>query len=552
MTAAVVARSRWRAVAALAVGAVAAVALCCAWWLLGDGGAGPPCVGDGVRRPGEAAGPNAAARPMADAVERAPAQPDVGGAAGTLTIALVDAEGHAIDGAVQHATALRQAAAVRSWDLAAGALPLLARNASAGIGAPAALAGRMEGWRCTAAGKLELVVPRGHWTWLCAVGGAARSVRCVHVPPFAGAAEATVVLDGARRGVHVFVYDGSLVGMAGSTAVELLAYSLQTRGTVGDALASGVTEQSGYLFLAAPRDGVFLTRLGGAGGAGNPEGQCLVALNPASGGETVVVLALPEARFCCRFHLRPSAGEPLAWLLCRAELGRECAVPAALQQRDEGDVELLLPRGRFLPRVMPAGNVAIAGGRGDIEVTAGGANEWTLSCEPGPAHEVQLAGLPRDAWPVVVRQVVDEDLMAAAESHDWVGPARWHRTREAVVLRPEPGRLVVESRRGVWTSATVAAVPPAEVALLPACLVEVHDEWRGQPGLVAEFAFAGGCAVRLLRPAMVGSATGRRPLLRAAVVVPAGAMVVQVRTCDGELAWERSIEAAGPRQVVTP
>lgn len=529
--------------AALAVGAVVAAI---AWWIRGSmitAGAAtqppehPPSMGAEVTRavaPGRTdEGPGVLQR-QEDAT------------IGKLLILVQDQDGKQLEGCVHVETAPTRAGCVRTWNPSAG------RPAPNGMRTVTRhdLRTTESTGRALVNGRCDLDVPTGHWTWLCVSCQEPRRQHYLHVAPFSGRRTEQVVF-AETRGVHVFVYDPSLSELQADAAVELAPVVPGPRPGVGASVWQGRTDAGGYAFAPAPRDGMYLAHLQGEAIGGDGATGAPVVIGPAAGSEAVVVLAAPERRVPCRFHIR--AAEVMtetSWLLARLGSGRECVIPLAVASGKSAQVEVSLPLGEYLPQAAPDGTVCLESGAATVEVQEKGANEWTLTWTAGTKRDVLLRGIDAEAVPLSVRWVADDDLLEPSEPRTWTGPARWHRLRASVSVGERPARLLASSRLGCWISEPVAGSGPLEVALRAACLLEVQTPIQAGTGLVAQVDHGGGTSLRILRPVLVADEGFQRPGMRAVLAVPAGPVTVRVSTSGGQVLLQRQVNASGPREQV--
>ena len=403
--------------------------------------------------------------------------------------------------------------------------------------------------RSAAAGRCDIAVPAGQWTWLQATETASRRVRYLHVAPFEGECSETIAFETDQPpGVHVFVIDASLTLPASGAEVEMIAPSSERP------LWHGRTDADGHVFAPALADGSFLVRLPAARRAGDCSAGAMVNLQTATlRQEQVVVLVEPEPALPCRFHLQVAAdavaGQRPCLLACRLDKDRACVVPVAPEvMAGDSEVSALLPAGSYRLLVMPQGVASLGGDDAVCEVVEGGANEWHLRLLGNAVRTMELTGLGDDAMPVVVRQFSDDDLLEPAGLKAWMGPVRWHRRLETVSAAQQATRVLVSSRIGFWISQPVPPQGNVTVALQPACAIEVLLPIEpGRPELVAEADHAGGTVLRVMRRGLAQTPAGRVARQCAEFLVPCGPAAVRVRDAAGVVVFERAVMASGPR-----
>lgn len=465
---------------------------------------------------------------------------------GLLHLSVLDADDNPVAVRIHYAVARSLAACMRTWQS-----PQPARAAT-----PAAARSILSAQRTpddaieAEAGACELQVPPDHWTWVCATDSRRRS-RYLQVPPFEGNHRATIRFE-ARRGVHIMVHADDLRGARAGVALELSVATPSLRRGDGEVVWRGVSDVHGHAYAEVQRDGTFVARIAGEGGPHISGTVCAVVVHPASP-EAMAALVVPEPSVPCTFRLTSDTGDlpqGVAWLLRRTDPGREVLMPLATAGAPS-TVELRLPQGTYRPQVAPHGSVVVANGDGGIEVGAERKNEWTLTWRPSRSREVQLAGVPASALPVVVRWTDDDDLGEPIAPQTWVGAPRWRGLEGSIALPGGRARLVAESRIGCWTGAALGDLFGAVVELRPACALVVDAPIEGDHELCVEVEHAHGTTWRTLRATLAAGHGGQRARLRGGCVVPHGPANVFVRAADGRLMYERRLELVGAQMVVS-
>ncbi|MGE0143133.1 MAG: hypothetical protein AB7I19_00265 [Planctomycetota bacterium] len=386
--------------------------------------------------------------------------------------------------------------------------------------------------------QARIVVPHGHWVWLCAQFRFAATWRTRY---FRAAPGAEVLRLDCRREAPAQIWiraiDRSLQGASGgrrliarSGSGESITVSLDSRGLgVLDAHLRGVislsfpdasqaadgSASSVLVDRVSPHDAHVLT-------LGEPEETFAVPLDLMVAGETA---ALRSARVTFR---RVDGSGELIPLLARLQPGHFSAVCP-------------LPRGTYVIESVPPGALRGAVEDGLLRVPRdGGAVAVRVEGQPASVA-LELVGLISTDFPVRVRWIERGAAEGVHSDLEHVGPYHWNRPIEQVHALASEGLIVVSGRQGFWLSPTSIKIsgPSTRAQLQPAA--EVEFSWVDGPASDRRLAILSADRVAFLTRRWVSSQDLSAPAWLGRLVLPAGDCAIECIDHEGVTVYSENL-----------